>query len=160
DNLSGGRFDLCVATGSSPEEYKAFKIRKEDAWRRAWEACEFVQRTFSEERVSFDGEFYHYDDVWQNTRPIQKPVPMWWGGFGPNSMKRAAERGFHILGGNYPGYEDTLRELGKSLDDHQVAQITAIHLAETREQAWDEAQYGAHWYMNFHRIRHKIPAGM
>lgn len=160
DNLSGGRFDLGVATGSSPEEYKAFKIPKEEAWRRAWEASDFIQRTFNQERVTFDGEFFHYDDVWQNTKPLQNPLPMWWGGFGPNSMKRAAERGFHILGGNFPGYDDTLLALGKSLEDHQVAQITAVHVAESRDQAWDEAQDGLHWYMNFHRIRHNVPAGM
>jgi alkanesulfonate monooxygenase SsuD/methylene tetrahydromethanopterin reductase-like flavin-dependent oxidoreductase (luciferase family) len=160
DNLSGGRFDLGVATGSSPEEFKAFRIPKDEAWRRAWEATDFVQRSFVEDRVTFDGEFYHYDQVWQNTRPIQKPLPVWWGGFGPNSMKRAAERGYHILGGNFPGYDDTLKALGKRLEDHEVAQITAIHIAESRDQAWDEAQDGLHWLMNFHRIRHKIPAGM
>ncbi|WP_052025826.1 LLM class flavin-dependent oxidoreductase [Phyllobacterium sp. YR531] len=160
DNISGGRFDLGVATGSSSEEFEAFKVPQKEMWRRAWEALDFISRTYSEERVTFEGEFYQYRDVWQNTQPIQKPLPMWWGGFGPNSMKRAAERGFNLLGGNYPGYDDTLLALGQSLDDYQVAQVTAVHVAETREQAWDEAQNGLHWLMNFHRIRHKVPAGM
>lgn len=160
DIISNGRLDLAVGVGSSPDEYRIFGAPKEEAWRRTWEAVELIQRSWAEDRINFHGEFFHYDDLWQNTKPVQSKVPIWWGGFGPKSMRRAAERGYHVLAGHYPGYDETLESLGKALADHQVAQILNIHIAETREQAWDEAEHGLHWYMNFHRTRHNIPFGM
>jgi alkanesulfonate monooxygenase SsuD/methylene tetrahydromethanopterin reductase-like flavin-dependent oxidoreductase (luciferase family) len=155
DNLSGGRMDIGVGAGASPEEFIAFNVPPNESWRRTWEVLDFIGKTFTQERVTFNGEFFKYDDVWQSTKPIQNPVPVWWGGFGPNSLRRAAERGYHIMGAGAPAYDEALIELGKPLDDHKVAQITAIHLAETHDQAWDEAQEGIHWFVNFHRIRNK-----
>ncbi|MFI6956574.1 LLM class flavin-dependent oxidoreductase [Nocardia sp. NPDC050408] len=159
DIISRGRVDLGIGIGSSLVEYRTFNTRREEAWRRTWEAADFIERVMKNERVDFAGEYYRYEDVWQNTRPVQPSLPIWWGGFGRNSMKRAAERSYHVLAAASDVYDETLINLGKSIDDHEVAQITAVHVAETREQAWDEAQYGAHWYMNFHRTRNNWPAG-
>jgi alkanesulfonate monooxygenase SsuD/methylene tetrahydromethanopterin reductase-like flavin-dependent oxidoreductase (luciferase family) len=159
DIISNGRLDLGIGVGSSPDEYRVFGAPQKEAWRRTWEIAEIIQRSFKQDRFDFHGEFYHYEDVWQNTKPVQKDVPIWWGGFGPKSMQRAAERGYNVLAGHYPGYDETLQKLGKPLESHQVAQILNIHVAETRDQAWDEAQHGLHWYMNFHRLRHNIPFG-
>jgi len=159
DIISGGRLDMAVGVGSSPHEYKTFDTPRSEAWKRSWESAEFIRRTFVEEQFDFDGEFYKFEEVTQTTKPVQSPPPMWWGGFGPQSMRRAAQRGFHVLACAAPEYDRALLELGKPLDKHEVAQVCAIHVAESLEQAWDEAQYGLHWFMNFHRVINNIPAG-
>ena len=39
------------------------------------------------------------------TKPVQDPIPIWWGGMGPRNQRRAAERGFNFIGPFNPGYD-------------------------------------------------------
>lgn len=82
------------------------------------------------------------------------------GGFGPQSLRRAAKRGFHLIGCAAPEYDDYRTANGQSVEGTPVGQITAIHIAETRDQAWDEAQHGIHWWMQYHRTNTGAPVGM
>ncbi|MGA7148145.1 MAG: LLM class flavin-dependent oxidoreductase [Microbacterium sp.] len=160
DILSNGRLDLGFGIGSAPVEYETFGTSRQHAWRKTWESAELIRRTFEEDVVDFDGEFYHYEGLTQTTRPVQEHVPLWWGGYGPKSMARAAERGFNLIGCGSQAFEDRLGEIGRDPSDAEVGQVTAIHLAPTREQAWDEAQDGIHWWMQYHRENTGNPAGM
>ena len=31
------------------------------------------------------------------TKPVQDPIPIWWGGMGPQNQRRAAERGLNLI---------------------------------------------------------------
>lgn len=160
DIISDGRLELGVAIGSAPQEYETFGTPREQAWKLTWEAADLIRRTFEEDIVDFKGEFFEYEGLTQTTKPIQKRVPMWWGGFGPQSMARAARRGYHIIGCASETYDEAVEATTRDLSTFQVGQVTGIHIAPTREQAWDEAQHGIHWWMQFHRINTGAPAGM
>ncbi|MEV6134385.1 LLM class flavin-dependent oxidoreductase [Streptomyces violaceusniger] len=160
DIISGGRFDFGVGVGSAAREYETFGTPREQAWKRTWEATELIRRSWEESSFDFDGEFYSYKELSQPTKPVQKHVPIWWGGFGPQSMARAARRGFNLIGCASSVYEETLATTGRAPSDSQIGQVTGIHLAPTRDQAWDEAQHGIHWWMRFHREATGAPAGM
>jgi alkanesulfonate monooxygenase SsuD/methylene tetrahydromethanopterin reductase-like flavin-dependent oxidoreductase (luciferase family) len=158
DVLSDGRLDLGLGMGSS-YEYRFFGASPEEAWRRSWEAAHFIESCFRGEPFSFEGRYYSYDELAHTTRPVQDPLPIWWGGFGPQSMRRAARRGYHVFSAGSEAYDQALRAAGRRPEDHEVAQVTFLHVADSRDRAWDEAQHGLHWIMAFHRERRDVDAG-
>lgn len=160
DIISNGRLDLGVGIGSAPVEYETFGTKREQAWRRTWEAADLIRQIFEQDVVDFDGEIFQYHGLTQTTRPIQEHVPFWWGGYGPKSMARAAKRGYNLIGCASEVFEKTLDEIGRDRATAQIGQVTAVHIAPTFEQAWDEAQDGIHWWLNYHRENTGHPAGM
>lgn len=160
DILSGGRADLIFGVGSADKEFETFGTKRSEAWSRAFEAATIIERTFKEEKFDFEGRFHKFTELTQTTKPVQKPVPIWWGGQGRQTMKRAAKRGYHLMGAvSSRLYDEELVANGRNPADYEVAHFAGIHVAETREQAWDEAQYGVHWWMNFHREVTGAPTG-
>jgi alkanesulfonate monooxygenase SsuD/methylene tetrahydromethanopterin reductase-like flavin-dependent oxidoreductase (luciferase family) len=76
---------------------------------------------------------------------------------GDQSVAWTARRGYHLAAGAGRGhtkYEELLRQFGHDRSKCQVASIPIrIHLAETREKAWDEAEAGLHQVLHFYRSR-------
>lgn len=160
DILSGGRLDLAVGVGSSDREFETFGTNRAEAWSRAFEAASIIERTFTERSFDFEGRFHSYTNLTQTTKPLQDRVPIWWGGQGPKSMTRAARRGYNLIAAiSTEAYDQELVAQGRNPVDFEVAQLVGVHVAETRDQAWDEAQYGVHWWMNFHREVTGVPTG-
>jgi len=100
DYLSSGR--LLPAFGVGPEaapEWRAAGVSKKRRGARADEALSLMARLWSEEEVSFEGEFYRYHDVSIAPRPIQQPLPLWIGGSSPAAVRRTARLGTGWLAG-------------------------------------------------------------
>ena len=100
DYLSGGR--LLPAFGVGPAvapEWRAMPERKQRRGARADEAFTLLTRLWSEEHVSFEGEFYRYDDVTISPRPLQQPLPLWIGGSSAAAIQRTARLGTGWLAG-------------------------------------------------------------
>ena len=92
------------------------------------------------------------------TTPVQKPgPPIWVASMGDQSVAWTARRGYHLAAGAGRGhakYEELLRQFGHDRSMRQVASIPVrVHLAETREKAWDEAEAGLHQVLHFYRSR-------
>ena len=80
DNLSHGRFVLGVGVGYHRGYHQTFGIPWERRGKRFEEAMEVVVKAFTDDRFSFHGEFYHFDDVHLTPRTYQRPrVPIWIG---------------------------------------------------------------------------------
>lgn len=99
DLLSGGRLDLGVGKGYRHSEFKGFQIAPEEAEARFEEALEVMLRGWtSRERFSHKGRFWHFEDIVIEPPPAQKPHPPLWVAAGhPDSIKRAAARGFNLI---------------------------------------------------------------
>src|SRR5207249_3290478 len=74
-NLSDGRVDLGVGTGSSPEEFRTFGIPLENRLGRTFEALRIIERCFAGEEFSHHGKYYDFPNVHLTTRPVQRPGP-------------------------------------------------------------------------------------
>jgi alkanesulfonate monooxygenase SsuD/methylene tetrahydromethanopterin reductase-like flavin-dependent oxidoreductase (luciferase family) len=158
DNISGGRVDLPVGVGSAVEEFRTFGIPFNERLGRTFEALRIIERCFAGEEFTHNGKYYAFANVRMTTTPVQKPgPPIWVASMGDQSVAWTARRGYHLAAGAGRGhtkYEELLRQFGHDRSKSQVASIPIrIHLAETREEAWDEAEAGLHQVLHFYRSR-------
>jgi len=147
DHLSGGRLLPVFGVGSdAAPEWKAAGFDPKGRGRRADEALEIMRRLWSEESVSFDGEFYRYRDASISPRPLQKELPLWIGGSSAAAVRRTAKLGTGWLGGIQ--------------SPAQVAPvITAIHAELERvERSIDHDHYGAGFPFRFGSWDDGLPA--
>lgn len=93
DNFSGGRLRLGCGIGWSAEEYQGLGMNFKTRARRFEEQIEVMRRLWTEETVTFKGEFHEIDDMGMNPRPIQQPIPLWIGAFQDNAVRRAVKLG-------------------------------------------------------------------
>jgi probable F420-dependent oxidoreductase len=80
DNLSGGRLRLGVGVGGSRREYQALGQDFATRGRRCSEQMRLLKLLWTQQEVSFEGEFDRLSKVGIDPLPTQRPIPMWIGG--------------------------------------------------------------------------------
>ncbi len=90
--LSGNRFRLGVGVGWNRVEYEALGEDFATRGARADEQIELLRRYWTEPTVSFEGRFDRVDRAGIVPRP-SVPPPVWIGGFGEASLRRAVRQG-------------------------------------------------------------------
>lgn len=158
DVLSGGRLDLAIGAGPMELECNVFGVPRSETFGRTYEALEVIRKCWTEEQFSHHGKYFRFDDVRMTTKPAQRPHPaIYMASVGPQSAARAAGRGYSLamaMGPSHNTYLDALEASGHSLDDVKLASgPVAVHIAETSEQAWDEAEEGLHAWISFYGDR-------
>jgi alkanesulfonate monooxygenase SsuD/methylene tetrahydromethanopterin reductase-like flavin-dependent oxidoreductase (luciferase family) len=80
DNLSRGRFVLGVGVGYHEGYHQTFGVPWPNRGKRFEEAMEVLRLAFTEDRFSFHGEYYQFDNVQLTPKTYQRPrVPIWIG---------------------------------------------------------------------------------
>lgn len=99
DLLSGGRLDFGIGKGYRHNEFASFRIPMEEAEARFEESIDLITRSWtSNERFSFHGKYWQFDDIIVEPPTNQKPHPPFWQGAGhPHSIARVANRGHNLL---------------------------------------------------------------
>ena len=99
DLLSGGRLDFGIGKGYRHNEFVGFRIPMEEAEPRFEESIDIITKAWtSNERFSFHGKYWQFDDIIVEPPTIQKPHPPFWQGAGhPESIRRVARRGHNLL---------------------------------------------------------------
>ncbi|MCS6769456.1 MAG: LLM class flavin-dependent oxidoreductase [Candidatus Caldarchaeum sp.] len=75
DVLSNGRVSLCCAVGHREHEFEALGVNMADRGRRFVESVEILKKLWTENNVSWEGEFHRFSNVSVDPRPVQKPHP-------------------------------------------------------------------------------------
>ena len=100
DFLSGGRMLPMFGVGyPGAAEWRATGRDPKTRGRQANEMFELMARLWAEEKVTFEGEFYRYEEATIAPRPIQQPMPLWIGGNSKAAIKRTARLGNGWIGG-------------------------------------------------------------
>jgi probable F420-dependent oxidoreductase len=91
DFLCKGKLLLVVGLGGDDsKDFEATGVRKEERGKRADEAIVLMKKLWTEERVSFEGQFYSVRDLTLLPRPHQKGgPPVWVGGRSKAAFRRA-----------------------------------------------------------------------
>ncbi len=83
-----------VGVGWMEEEFAAQGILFKDRGRMTDEQLEIISRLWTEEHISFNGQFYRFQDLAFYPKPIQQPrIPIWVGGEGVHAQRRTAKYG-------------------------------------------------------------------
>lgn len=120
DIVSGGRVEVGVGAGWLESEYEAAGVDFASRGRRLDEAIEVCRRLWSEETVEHHGEFFDFDPVKFEPKPVQRPhPPIVVGGDSRAALRRAARLGdgWAPMAQNLDSLPDTLAEL-RRLRDH------------------------------------------
>jgi probable F420-dependent oxidoreductase len=100
DFLSGGRLLPVFGVGQErAPEWRATGHDPAVRGRLANETLTLIQRLWSEEEVTFEGEFHRYAGARIAPRPVQQPLPCWIGGQSPAAVRRTARLGTGWLAG-------------------------------------------------------------
>ena len=75
DLLSGGRLDFGVGRGAFPRHFEGFRVSLQESRARSEEALEIIERAWTQERFSYEGQFWQIPELSLSPRPLQKPRP-------------------------------------------------------------------------------------
>jgi probable F420-dependent oxidoreductase len=100
DYLSGGRLLPVFGIGAADApEIRATGLHAERRGARVDEMLVLMQRLWTEEHVTFDGEFFQYTECTITPRPVQRPLPCWIGGHSRSAIARTARHATGWLAG-------------------------------------------------------------
>ncbi len=93
DVISGGRVVLGIGAGEAMN-LDPFHVQWDKPVDRMAEAIEVMKKLWTEERVQYEGRFFHLHEAILEPKPIQKPhPPIWIAGNSPRTIRIAAELG-------------------------------------------------------------------
>jgi len=93
DVLSKGRVILGIGIGWLAEEFAALGIPFEERAARSEEACQALRTLWKPGANAFKGEYYAWDALESNPKPVQAQVPIVVGGHAKGAARRAARVG-------------------------------------------------------------------
>ena len=93
DFLSGGRLRLGVGVGWNAIEYEALGMDFANRGSRIDEQIEVMRKLWCNELVTFHGKWHEINEAGINPLPVQRPIPIWFGGFSDPMIRRIARFG-------------------------------------------------------------------
>jgi probable F420-dependent oxidoreductase len=94
DHLSTGRLILGIGVGWMEEEFAAMNAPFKERGKVSDEQLTLLKQLWTEEHITFHGQYYNVDDIAFNPKPYQKPrLPIWVGGEGKPAQRRAGHYG-------------------------------------------------------------------
>ena len=93
DIVSGGRLRLGIGVGWNSVEYAALGQDWHVRGRRQAEQIVLMNQLWTERAVTFEGAFDRVQHAGINPLPIQRPIPIWFGGAAEAVLRRAARIG-------------------------------------------------------------------
>jgi probable F420-dependent oxidoreductase len=93
DVLTGGRLRLGIGIGWNDVEYEALDENFHNRGRRSEEQIELLRLLWTQEVVNFEGRYHKVTHAGINPLPVQRPIPIWFGGGAPQVVKRLARLG-------------------------------------------------------------------
>ena len=173
DIISDGRLDVGVGRGNRPAEFAGYRVPQQESRERFDENVDVIQRGWTEERFSYHGRFFSFDDVRVIPKPVQRPhPPLYQVCVTKDGIENTALRGWPMLNSvlfgpvdqlltNRDTYVNTLDKAGRTPDE--IAALLArwgvsrqIYVADTDAKALEEAKAAELWYQDSFR-RFVIP---
>jgi len=158
DILSGGRVNWGAGRGFDPREFKAFGVAPTETYQRFHEAVEIVLAAWRNERMSFKGRYFSFDDLEVLPKPLQQPhPPVWVAASTDEAVKWAAAGGHSILMSPHPTHQEIgeqwnlyrtqLEVHGHSIEGREIPMARLVAIAPTDAEASTVAREGAKWLL-------------
>ncbi len=173
DHLTRGRVMLGVGPGALPSD--AFMLGIDPAVQRdrMEESLEVILELLrTDEPVTRETEWFTLRDARLHLRPYTQPHPevavaamispsgpRAAGKYGCSLLSIGATQraGIDLLGQNWQVMEDRCAEFGTVADRRAWRLVSQVHIAETKEQAYRDVEYGLHQYIDYFRRVAALP---
>lgn len=145
DQFSKGRFILGTGVGAYREEFEAllpgWKAHRGELLEDAVKA---LRALFEERRASYHSQYFHFEDVEMYPKPLQSPLPFYFGGNNIEATRRAATYGQGWLPAGMPADQmaervrvlrEVAAEQGRDGTQIDVAPQLITYIGKTHEQA-------------------------
>ncbi|MAG35283.1 MAG: LLM class F420-dependent oxidoreductase [Dehalococcoidia bacterium] len=143
DVLTGGRLRLGIGIGWNDVEYEALNEDFGNRGRRSEEQIELLRALWTQELVTYEGRWHSISNAGINPLPVQRPIPIWFGGGAEPVLRRLA----HLGDGWFPQLrpDDTgraaiarlrayAREAGR--DPGEIGIEPRLSIAQGNEDSW------------------------
>jgi limonene 1,2-monooxygenase len=171
--MTRGRVKFGVGPGALPSDAFMLGIDPADQRARMEEALEVILRLLrSDEPVTHESEWFTLRDARLHLRPYTHPHPevavaamispsgpRAAGRFGCSLLSIGATQraGIDLLGSAWQVMEERSEQFGNVADRRQWRLVTMMHLAETREQAVRDVEFGLAEYARYFREVAALP---
>jgi alkanesulfonate monooxygenase SsuD/methylene tetrahydromethanopterin reductase-like flavin-dependent oxidoreductase (luciferase family) len=159
DLLSGGRVNWGAGRGFARVEFEAFGVPPDESTSRFRETVEIVLKAWTDERLTFTGQHYHFANIEVLPKPAQRPhPPLWMAASSEGAIEWAAGRGFSILmdphsstaevGRKRRLYAESLTAAGFSEAGRDIPVARLVALSRNAADAAAVARNGAQWIVD------------
>ncbi|AEA24452.1 LLM class F420-dependent oxidoreductase [Pseudonocardia benzenivorans] len=93
DVVSDGRVLFGVAPGWNKEQMRNHGTDPSTRGALLDEQLQALRAIWTQEEAEFHGRFVDFDPIWSWPKPVQKPLPLYVGGWGPAAARRATVHG-------------------------------------------------------------------
>ena len=172
DQLSNGRLDLGFGRGISPYELGYFGVDSSESRAIMEECLAVLVEGLTQERLTYHGKYFQFQDVPMELQPLQQPYPqLWYPTHALESVKYAASQGYNLVtlgpAGQVRQNVDTYWEtwaahqhdegrLNSHVSEPQVGVMRQVLVADTNDQALAVAQAAhANWYYSITKLWHE-----
>jgi len=161
DVLCQGRLRLGIGIGWNKVEFEALNQEFRTRGKRIEEQVKLLQQLWTDPLVTFSGKWHSIPDAGLNPMPVQRPIPIWFGGHVDAVMSRIARFGagwmpnFRTATQAKPTLEKLdvyLEENGRSRTDIGIE--PRLHYAKGNPDLWQQtikdwvAEGAAHFSIN------------
>ncbi|MDH3446024.1 MAG: LLM class F420-dependent oxidoreductase [Deltaproteobacteria bacterium] len=145
DVFSRGRLRLGIGIGWNPVEYEALGENFHNRGRRSEEQIEVMRKLWTGNPITYEGRWHKITDAGLNPLPVQRPIPIWFGGSDDRALRRLARLGdgwFPLMGpdekcrGLIEKVRDYAQESGR--DPNSIGIEGRIPMAQGDPDTWVE----------------------
>lgn len=164
DVLSGGRVAIGVGRGYQPSEFAGFGIPLEESKERYQETLEIVRLALTQEKFSYDGKHFHYENVTTYPRPFTPGgPPILQGTVSPDSFRDRGAVGESIITSpnftplglmkkNFDLYRAAMTENGFDLSQYDLPFMQQVWCGEGQEGLKQAAEAALTYYKSVGKV--------
>ncbi len=162
DQISRGRLDLGIGRSGFPRAYQGYDIPYAESRERFQEYLEIMRQAWTQERFSYAGKYYTFNDVCLIPKPYQKPhPPLRYAATTKETFALMGRLGLPIFVGlrgmtvsdlttAIAEYRQVWRQSGHAGEGSVILRVP-VYVAETQEQALAEPE--ASTLVSYARLR-------
>ena len=172
DVLSKGRVDLGVG-GGEPHGFMwlSMNVPREEREERYIEVLDLLPKLWTTPNLSHHGKYRTFVDLTLVPQPVQQPHPPIYMGvtWNPKRLRDAIVRGHHVISGVildleehlniHADYDRIAAELGVDLRSGDCPMFLHTMVAESKQQAYEEARDSLLWMYQMNDFRRSLDSG-
>ncbi|MDE2785440.1 MAG: LLM class flavin-dependent oxidoreductase [Chloroflexota bacterium] len=150
DHLSRGRVEFGAGTGVTYHEFLRWNVDFDRRRAISEEALDIILMAWKEGSVTYEGEFFKFDEVLSTPDTYQKPhPPVWFGCHSAASFEYSAKQNFHVsqnidtdpvIAEKFETWRKLWRAEGHDTPMPKTFLTRHVHVAETDAKAREQAE--------------------